>query len=105
MDEKFIAQRLAYLRTQADVSARDMSLSMGQAANYVNNIETGKTTPSMQGFFYICDYLKISPKDFFDEGTEQPLKVKELLEEVNRLDADTLDLLIATAKKMKGKKA
>jgi hypothetical protein len=42
--------------------------------------------------------------EFFDEGTQQPLKVKSLLDEIKGLDADSLDLLIGTAKKMKGKK-
>ena len=33
---------------------------------YKNNIESGKALPSMSAFFFICDYLNITPKDFFD---------------------------------------
>ena len=44
-------------RTQKGVSARDMSLSLGQANNYINNIENKKSLPAMQSFFYICEYL------------------------------------------------
>ena len=38
MYEDFVPERLAKLRTQKGVSARDMSLSLGQANNYINNI-------------------------------------------------------------------
>ena len=38
LEEKF-AERLAELRIAKGVSARDMSLSIGQSAGYINNIE------------------------------------------------------------------
>ena len=37
--EDFVPERLAKLRMQKGVSARDMSLSLGQANNYINNVE------------------------------------------------------------------
>ena len=66
--EDFVPERLAKLRMQKGVSARDMSLSLGQANNYINNVENKKTLPSMQSFFYICEYLGVTPQEFFDEG-------------------------------------
>ena len=51
------AERLTQLRTTKGVSARDMSLSLGQNPGYINNIESGKALPSMSVFFYICDYF------------------------------------------------
>ena len=41
------AVRLARLRNKKGVSARDMSLSIGQNAGYINAIESGKALPSM----------------------------------------------------------
>ncbi len=64
-DERFI-KRLTQLRMEKGVSARDMSLSIGQNPGYINNIESGKALPSMANFFYICEYLDISPMNFFD---------------------------------------
>lgn len=64
IEEKF-AERLVELRIAKGVSARDMSLSIGQSAGYINNIENKKNLPSMAAFFYICDYLEISPQEFF----------------------------------------
>ena len=56
MEREDFIRRLVQLRMQKIVSARDMSLSIGQSAGYINNIENGVNLPSMTVFFYICDY-------------------------------------------------
>ena len=104
MDETFIAQRIARLRTQMNVSARDMSLSIGQAHNYISNIENGKSFPSVQGLFYICEYLKISPKDFFDDGNTNPALLNEVIEQLKPLNNRALELILALICELRGKK-
>lgn len=79
MTEKDFSLRLAKLREEKGVSARDMSLSMGQNPGYINNIESGKSMPSLSGLFYICEYLGITPKDFFDTDTASPSKANEFM--------------------------
>ena len=64
MEEKDIALRLAQLREKKGVSARDMSLSIGQNENYINSIENGKSKPSLDGVFYICEYLGVTPSEY-----------------------------------------
>ena len=59
------ALRLATLRKNAGISARDMSLTLGQNPGYINNIEKAKVFPSMVMFFKICEYLKVTPAEFF----------------------------------------
>lgn len=54
------AERLAQLRNIKGVSGRKMSLSVGQAAGYVNNIENGNNLPSLAMFFEICEYLCVT---------------------------------------------
>lgn len=93
MYEKEFAMRLSKLRLQKGVSARDMSLSIGQNAGYINNIETGKALPSMHGFFYICEYLNVSPQEFFDMESSQPEKVRLLCEKLNKLTTQQLESL------------
>ena len=65
MYEKEFSKRLCELRLEKGVSAREMSLSLGQSASYINRIENGKMLPSMGGFFKICDYFSITPHYFF----------------------------------------
>lgn len=91
-------KRLAQLRMNKDVSARDMSLSLGQSAGYINNIENGVNFPSMTLFFYICEYLGVSPREFFDTQTENPVKLSELNSAAKNLNEEQLSHLIAIAK-------
>ena len=91
MYENEFQTRLAQLREKKGVSARDMSLSIVQNPGYINNIETGKALPSMSGFFYICEYLQLSPKDFFDIDAKNPEKLNELIKDLKKLDDKQLD--------------
>ena len=81
-------QRVAELRMQKGVSARDMSLSLGQSESYINKIENRRTLPSMTGFFYICEYLDITPQEFFNVDASAPRKSRELLRELERLSPE-----------------
>lgn len=83
--------RITELRTQKGVSARDMSLSLGQSESYINKIENKRTLPSMPGFIYICEYFGITPQDFFNVDSHAPQKSKELLAEFNKLTASQAD--------------
>lgn len=76
--EEMFCKRLAQLRMNKGVSARDMSLSIGQNAGYINNIENGKALPSMTNFFYICEYLGITPMDFFNFHFARPKEIDSL---------------------------
>lgn len=93
MDEKEFALRLARLRQQKNVSAREMSLAMGQNAGYINNIESGKSLPSLPGVFYICDYLGISVGEFFDLETKNPTKLNAIVNDLKKLDDQQLDAI------------
>ena len=95
MDEKEFKIRLAKLRTQKSVSAREMSSAIGQNPSYINNIETGKALPSMTGFFYICDYFNITPQEFFDTDSEAPAKLRELTNKLKKLTPKKLEHLSA----------
>ena len=101
MEKKDFSLRLSQLRLQKGVSARDMSLSIGQSPGYINNIEVGVNFPSMTVFFYICEYLEITPSEFFDTDSKAPAKEKELLDALKGLNAQQLDNLIAIAKGLK----
>lgn len=94
-------RRLTQLRMNKGVSARDMSLSIGQSPNYIRGIEAGENYPSMATFFYICDYLEITPGEFFDTDSTNPTKASKLLELAKSLPDDQLDLLIALTKALK----
>lgn len=101
MDQKSFSLRLSKLRINKGVSARDMSLSIGQSPSYINNIETGLSYPSMTVFFYICDYLGITPAEFFDTQSENPTKEKDLLNAIKGLSNEQLDNIITLVNGLK----
>ncbi len=93
----FFYKRLTELRIQKGVSARDMSLSLGQSESYVNKIENRRTLPSFMGFIYICEYFGISPAEFFGE-IESPSKTSMLFYEIGKLNAEQTDHIIQIVK-------
>ena len=82
---EWFSKRLSELRIQKGVSARDMSLSLGQSESYINKIENRRTLPSLTGFLYICEYFDLTPQEFFDENSAAPNLSKELLHEFQKL--------------------
>lgn len=101
IDADFISDRIAKLRTEKNISARDMSLSLGQSQSYINNIENKKALPSMQMFLYICEFLGIEPKDFFEENVISPATLNETVATLKSLSPKQLSLLTSLAKEMK----
>ena len=100
MYENFLPDRLAELRMRKGISARDMSLSLGQANNYINTIENKKSLPSMQSFFYICEFLNITPQEFFDEGNTDPQRLREFINEAKKLNDNSLSHLLGIMKEL-----
>lgn len=91
--ENSFYQRLATLREKKGVSAREMSLALGQGSGYINNIENGNNYPAMATFFYICDYLGVTPKEFFDLDAHNPNKIEKICEKMKGLTDDQLNLI------------
>lgn len=83
--------RLGELRQQKEVSAREMSLALGQGPGYINNIENRKNLPSMSVFFSICVYLEVTPEEFFSEENRDPGRLRDLIENLQKLDRKRLE--------------
>lgn len=101
MFEEVFYKRLSELRIKKGVSARDMSLSIGQAAGYINALENKKGFPSMQVFFYICEYLDVTPSEFFDETNGNPAEFQEIICDLNALDTEIIPHVKAIIKGLK----
>ena len=93
-----IYQRITELRNQKGVSARDMSLSLGQSESYINKIENKRTLPSMSGFIYICEYFGITPQEFFSINTQSPQKASEIYQESLKLTPEQAEHILLLIK-------
>lgn len=88
--KKYLSERIFKLRCIKEISARDMSISIGQNENYINHIENGKSMPSMKSFFSICEYLNITPKEFFDEDIAHPWLINAVIDDLKALDENQI---------------
>ena len=100
---EWFSGRVAELRTQKGVSARDMSLSLGQSESYINKIENRRTLPSMTGFLYICEYFGITPQEFFTTDAHSPYVAKEIYQEAVKLPADQAEHILQVIKDLNRK--
>ena len=99
--EEDFSKRLAELRAKKKVSARDMSLSIGQCSGYISNIENGHNLPSMAVFFYICDYLGVTPCEFFEVENNDPATLSPIFEQIKKLKPEQVEVLQAMLNQMK----
>ena len=101
MEENFIRERITELRLQKNVSEYKMSLDLGHSKSYIQSIASGRSMPSMSEFLYICDYLGVSPKDFFDGELDNPILIQQNLAGMKELDSDDLELLLSIIDRLK----
>ena len=64
-DKTTFGLRLARIRNERQISARQLSLELGYNKNYIYSIESGRNCPTMEAFFEICYCLEITPEHFF----------------------------------------
>ena len=100
MDATFIRHRISELRTKKGVSEYKMSADLGHSKSYIQSISSGKALPSMSAFFFICEYLDISPGDFFDTASTNPEKLNTLIELLKKLNDKQLDSISAVVSDM-----
>ena len=67
MDLQFIRDRISLLRLKKNVSEYRMSTDLGHSKSYMQSISSGRAVPSLGEFLYICEYLGVTPREFFDE--------------------------------------
>lgn len=103
MNEKFIPERITELRLKKNVSEYRMSLDLGHSNSYIRSITSGKSLPSMYEFLYMCDYLGITPKEFFDSEIKNPAKTERLCRITRNMSDDNMDLLITLAERLANK--
>ena len=103
MDIEYVRERITQLRLQKGISEYKMSYDLGHSRGYINNISSGKTLPSMTEFFAICDYLEITPIEFFDNNTKNPQLSNAVIHATEKLDENDLLLILEIANRLRQK--
>ena len=95
MDAQFIRDRITQLRLQKGVSEYRMSYDLCHSRSYIYNISSGKALPPLTEFLAICEYLGVTPQQFFDPMLTHPAKYQRALDGLAKLDDKDLDMIIA----------
>lgn len=103
MDLQFIRDRISALRIKKNVSEYKMSIDLGHSKSYMQSISSGRAAPSMTEFLYICEYLGVTPREFFDHHIEEPLLVGKLYGLSCGMSEADLNILIQTAERLNQK--
>ena len=61
MEMDFIRNRITELRVKKGVSEYQLSYDLGHSKNYIHNIVTGYSQPSVKELLYLIDTLGITP--------------------------------------------
>lgn len=93
MNTDFVRDRITQLRLQKGVSEYKMSYDLGHSRGYINNISSGKSLPSMVEFFAICEYLDITPIEFFQGAVSDPLLLRQTVEGLENLSREDLEFV------------
>lgn len=102
--DKFVRERITKLRLGKGVSEYRMSYDLGHSRSYVHNISSGKCLPAMNEFLEVCEYLGVTPTEFFDESTDEPALVAEATGVIRNLAPEDIRLVISLAKRLVKKK-
>jgi len=94
VEKDFIKERVYYIRNSKKISARNLSLELGMSSEYINQLESGRLTPSLDFILNFCDYFNISPSEFFDAETKYPIETKKIIEELNNLSQEDVTLIL-----------
>ena len=68
-----------------------MNEFIGQSEGYINKIESGYSLPSLSGFFYICEFLEVTPYEFFNYYIKDDDKIQKILNILFSLSPRQLD--------------
>ncbi|MBO5484395.1 MAG: helix-turn-helix transcriptional regulator [Lachnospiraceae bacterium] len=90
-DTETFSLRLSQLREAKNISARAMSHYLGHNRNYINQIETQKFLPSLAEFFEICNFLSVSPSEFFDMDIKNPNEISDIADLCKKLTPEQAD--------------
>ena len=100
VDVDFIRNRITELRLKKGVSEYQMGYDLGHSRSYMYNISSGKSLPPLPEFLEICDYLGITPSQFFDPSIENPALLQTAIDELKKLNDDDLMLIIGNIRRL-----
>lgn len=99
MELKDILARIGYVRNQANLSAREVSLRMGMSHQYITHIEAGRIKLTMDKLLQFLKVCNCPLEKFFYENPNDYEKDKEISNLIKSLPSDKKTHIIELLKK------
>ena len=99
MEIKEILSRIGYVRNQANLSAREVSLRMGMSAQYVAQLESGRIVLTMEKLLQILEICDFPIERFFSANIADYTIDNELKDLIETLPTDKKRNIIEFIKK------
>ena len=95
VDKAFIQNRIIQLLMANHISEHKASLDLGRSSAYIRQICNGTSLPSMESFLDICEYLNITPRDFFDEELPVSEVKNNLYQAINKISDKEAEMVLS----------
>ena len=91
---KDIVERIQFFRNKLNLSARNLSLSIGKNGGYINKLECLDFNITITTLYEIIDALKIEPEEFFAKNYKTYQLDKDLYDIINTMSYDKKQSLL-----------
>ena len=105
MDLKFVRERITELRLKRNISEYQLSYDVGHSKNYVHNIVSGYSQPSVKELLYLIEALGVTPRDFFDESAEfgNQYLSKRIMDGIKGMSDENLEAILLIIERLNEK--
>ena len=105
MDIEYVRQRITELRVKRNISEYQLSYDVGHSKNYIHNIVTGYSQPSVKELLYLIEVLGVTPRDFFDESREfsNPYLSKKIIDGIKEMSDENLEAVLLMIERLNAK--
>lgn len=105
MDMEFIRRRITELRLKRGISEYQLSYDLGHSKNYIHNIVTGYSQPSVKELLALIEELGAKPKYFFDDEAEfqEPQLAYAIIEGIQNMDSKDLESVLMMIERLNDK--
>lgn len=89
---QYLREKITDLRLEKNISEYRLSMEIGKCKTYIQTISSGRSLPSFEAFFDLCEYFEMTPEEFFTKSaaTEQQ---RHILRQLSRLSGEDLNLV------------
>lgn len=98
---KFLIDRLGYLRTRANLSARELSQRIDKSIAYIAKFENGDFNIPAEVLLDAIDTCSSTPEEFFWKDINKYQEQKEFLSIFENLSQDSKQTILNLMKNMK----